>query len=184
LSDAGSRIQQMPASDVLVHGPPSSAAARFPSRRVLFFEEQLGATCTRANSLRPMHPSQLRYWALAAVFELSFGLLAYLAAWDMFDSNDPLALYGAAMMGSLFLILALGSIAVVAADAWHGQRLRGLSRLQIRDRLQRESKAYRHVAKRSHLRSMTIGAAFFGLLCLFAIGVRLMANAGMIQIPQ
>jgi hypothetical protein len=119
-----------------------------------------------------------------ALFELSLGLIAYLGAWSSFDPDDPLALYGAALIGSFFVIFAMGSAIVVVADVLRRRQLDRLSRSQLENRLRRETPSHRYVAKRSHVRGMEIGALFFGGLCVFAIGVRLLSIAGVIQIPQ
>jgi hypothetical protein len=109
----------------------------------MYFEERLGRTFTRANNVRPMDRSLRRYWSFSAVFEFSFGLIVYLGAWDTFDSSDPLALYGAAGLGAVFIMFAFGSTVMLLLDEWRRRQLRRMSRSQIRARLQRELKSHR-----------------------------------------
>ena len=151
----------------------------------LFYEEQHGKSFTRANSLRPMHPSVRRYLALSVVFEFSMGIMAYIGALhSIFDPEDPLASYGWAIFGACFIIMGLITSAMLSLDLLTGRILGVLDRPTLRSRLQRQKRAYRYVARPTHLRGMTIGAVFFAVLCFFGLCVQGLIALGLLRLPK
>ena len=146
-----------------------------------YFQEQDGGSFSRANSLRPMHSSTRRYFAYAAVFGLSLGVVTYIGAFlDEFDADDRFALYGYAVMGTCFLVMGGIALMLLALNVLRSASLARMSRSALRRRLRKEQKSYRFVAQRGHLRGMAIGAVFFAGLCVLSAFMGILVQLGVV----
>ena len=135
--------------------------------------------------MRPMHASVRRYLALSVVFEFSIGVIFYINALQgTFDPEDSLALYGSAVFGTFFITIAIVTLAMLSLDLLHGRLLGAMNRPTLKSKLQQEPKSYRYVARPAHLRGMTIGAVFFGVVCIFALCVQCLIALGLLRLPK
>lgn len=147
-----------------------------------FYQEQLGTSFSRVNSIRPMHESVRSYLVYSIGFELAFGVISYLGVvLGEFDPYDPWALYACAVFGTVSIVFALLTLVWLIVDLMRGKRLSTMEAPVLRAKLRGQSKSHRYAARRSHLRGMSIGAAFFGILCAFAVCIQILASLDLIK---
>lgn len=133
------------------------------------FRKRVDASRSRANSLRPMHSTLRQFYAYSFVCFLSLATMTLTHGLTRRRNEAPadsVEVYGAMIVGSGLALVALLALVHLLTDALRVVTIRKMSRREFRRRLWRERKRYRYAADPIQLKSMRLGAIFFGALAL------------------
>ncbi len=148
--------------------PPEVATPKSASTTP--FRTKSGNSLSRANDLRPMHPTLVELHIMSAICYGALGLICTFGVFSL-GNFDPMETIGALIFGAVFLCYSFFLVVILLFNIWHGRRLACMSRDELKYRISTCTKEGRFIASRRELRGFRIGAVFFTIsLAVMIIG--------------